>query len=130
MRKLLFVLLMCLALVWGIFMCQEARADRWLQNSSLVPGTYMLVYDDAEGTAALLGLQTYSELRGLEATLKFQSVKEAVVITIDREFSTEKLLEFMNAEPVTVGPILFKEDKIGWHQVPLPCQWVLGDMGT
>ena len=48
MKKSLFITLMVLALIWGLFECQEARADHWTQIATLLPGTYMLVGTDLE----------------------------------------------------------------------------------
>jgi hypothetical protein len=87
----------------------------------------MLVYDDAVATYEVLAYKTMAELQGLPSTVNIQSVKTVVVIEIDEEYNTKKLCEYLNADPVTIGPVLFKKDKIGWHQVPLPFQWVLGD---
>lgn len=132
-RKLLCITLMILALTWGILKCQEARADHWRQDASLLPGTYMLAYFDKSGTDFLLGLQDYSTLHELESSIKLQYVIEAIVITINREYTTGKLVKFLNTEPETVNPILFKkvelsETAVIWKQIPMPWKLVAGDV--
>jgi hypothetical protein len=127
MKKVLTVALMVLAMIWGLLMCGEAQAGFWLPSGSLLPGTYLLVYDDQDATYEMLALKTMVEMKGIPANVNFQAIKTAVVIKIDEEHNTKKLCDYLNADPVSLGPELFKEDKIGWHQVPLPFQWVLGD---
>ena len=127
MKNFLFFL-MGLAMAWGVVMCQEARADHWMQTDSLKPGTYMLIYENQTATAQMLSMQTYADLQGLSSTLNFVSVNEAVVITIDEQHTCKKLVEFLNADPVTVGAVIFRQDKIGWHQIPSPFIWVEGDL--
>jgi uncharacterized protein YccT (UPF0319 family) len=133
MKKLLIILLMCLAFTWGVIQCQEARADHWRQTSSLLPGTYMLIYIDYTMTAQMAAMQAFAEMQGIEGTLSFVSVSEALTITINEEYTTEKMITFLNAEPQTTEdqkPMMFKSEGEWWRQIPMPCKWTKGDVGT
>jgi len=123
MKKLLLAI--CL-----VFLSTTASADYWRQTSSLLPGTYMLTYFHQQSTTEMLALQEYAEAQGLPSTIKVQYLMETIVITIDAEFNTKKLVEYLNAEPQTTGPVLFKQDKIGWAQILMPCELAAGDVGA
>ena len=104
------------------------HADHWRQDASLIPGTYMVVYEHESATAQTFAMQEFAAEHGIESTILFQAVMEAIVITINKEYTTEKLVKFLNTDPLTVGPILFTKDKVGWRQIPMPCKLVVGDV--
>jgi len=41
MKKLLLVILMVMAFIWGLFECREAQADHWARTGVFDPGYYM-----------------------------------------------------------------------------------------
>ena len=121
-----------LLFVWGLVMCQTARADHWEQNASLLPGTYMLVYINVEGTWQVEYYAAMAEAQGVDANLKIEYVIQGLVMTIGGDFNTEKMVEYLNNDPPTTKdhvPILFRMGALDeWLQVPLPCKWIdVGD---
>jgi hypothetical protein len=127
MRKVLMVALMVFVFAGSVW------ADHWRQTSSLLPGTYMLIYIDHEQTTQMVAMQTYAELQGMLGALSFVSVGEALTITINEDYTTARMIEFLNAKPQTTdtqNPMIFKSEGEWWRQIPMPCKWTIGDIGT
>ena len=136
-RKIIMVIaLMVILFVWGLARCQEARADYWQQNASLLSGTYMLTYYHDGSTDMILALQEQAIIEGFNRTLLFQYMMETAIITINKEFNAAKLVEFLNTEPQTKQPVVLfvkKVDSLGgdfWIQVEMQCVLMPGDMSV
>lgn len=107
-----------------------AHADHWRATSSLLPGTYMLVYMSMESTAAIHDMYDSFAEQGVAPASNIVWTGYAVAFNFDETYNTPNLIEFMMAGPPTTPghiPVLFKKDKIGWHQIEMPCKWTLGD---
>jgi len=106
-----------------------AHADHWEQNASLLPGEYMLVFIDIQGTAQVEWYKAMAETQGVEPTIDLKCVLTGLIMVIDGEFDTEKFVTYLNAEPATTKdhePIIFAYPPAGdgWVQIPLPCKWI------
>jgi hypothetical protein len=91
---------------------------------------YMLIYISHEQTTQMTAMQAYTESQGRTGALNFVSVGEAITITIDERYTTERMVDFLNAEPQTTdtqSPMIFKSEGEWWRQIPLPCKWLKGD---
>ena len=130
-RIIMVIVLMIVLFVWGLVQCQEARADHWRATASLLPGTYKLTYNVPAQTAAILAMnETHASLLG------FIAVGEALTIIIDKEYTSDMFVEFLNVEPKTYDymlPTLFVKkvdfaEQTYWVQIKLPCKWTLGDV--
>jgi len=108
----------------------SAYADHWRATSSLLPGTYMLVYKSIENSQMMQDLYDAYAEQGVAPATNIFWTGYTVIFGFDETYNTTNLIEFMSAEPATTpenSPILFKKDKIGWHQIEMPCKWILGD---
>ena len=132
--SMLMGILMFLALMWGLYTCQEARADHWTQIATLLPGTYMLVGTDLEQSA-----QIQAVYQGLlsggsdpaDTTMNFVHRGPMLVFVVTPgSWNASHLADFFEIEPQTAPDdksYLFRKTDIGrWIQVDLPCKWVEG----
>ena len=125
---------MIIMLVWGLFRCQEAQADYWHQNASLLPGMYMLVDVDLESTLLYTRLKILQDAQGISGNASITRIGEMIVFEIDAVvYTTKAFIEYLNADPQTtelMKPILFRQQTDGtWVQLrKLPCKWMRGDM--
>ena len=121
MKKLLVICLLLIA--------STAWADHWRQTASLLPGTYMMIYDNPRTTAQMQFLQEYLRATG-EDPFGADTIVEGVIFVIGEEQKTEKLIRFMNVDPQTSpekNPFLFKQVEGCWVKIDFPCVWVKGD---
>ena len=120
-----------ICLTFMLLLATLAHADHWEQNASLLPGTYMLVYINVEGSAQMDWYAEMARIQGVDSNIQIEYVLQGLVMTIGREFSTEKLVKYLNADPTTTKdqePLLLRKDGKGWKQIPLPCKWIdVGD---
>ena len=135
-------LLMFLALIWGLYTCEEARADHWRQTASLMSGTYMIIYIDMPSTDYLVAEQEYLTSQGKPPYTEVEAVMIGLKFRITDPEKQPRLKELLNIKPKVhpdQKPILLKkgvdypdkaaiQDKIGWYQIPLPCKWIEGEV--
>ncbi len=121
-------LLVVLGLVYFLAICQDAQAERWNQNASLVPGKYMLVYTWQSETERLLYLQEYQRALEVPSVMNYGVAVIGLTFTVTKE--VEGLLEYLNSDPMVMledDPVLFREVTnqgiTGWVPIELPCAW-------
>jgi hypothetical protein len=120
-------LLLLLGLVCFLATCQDARANHWNQNASLLSGTYLLIALDEQATSEILYMKEYALMQGIEPTMDIEYVMSGIVVRIDnKKHTTDNLLGYLNASPTTTpshGPALFSKTEYGWRAIDLPCVW-------
>ena len=111
-------------------LCTPVLADHWNQNASLIPRTYLLVYMVQAQTEQIHSMYEYFEMMGIERQTDFTWIGSSMLFDIGPIFTTEKLVEYLNTDPVTTHdppPILFRLVDDVWLTIPMPCKWLRGD---
>jgi hypothetical protein len=125
-KRRVSIIVISLILLGSVF----AFAGKWYQKSSLMPGTYLLIYHDNDGMANWEGFVDWAARHDKTPQIDVQMWLYGMKFKISKEYTTESLLKFLNNDPATTkddNPVLFVEEEGGWRQIPLPCRWSTGN---
>ena len=114
----------CLTLV--LLFATPVMAEQWTQKSSLLPGEYMVVYLNRAQTSNLLYYQAMAAAQGTERIMEISQIMEGIVFTINKEFGTDGLCQYLNTDPLThpeTEPFLLQKVDDGWKPIDMPCRW-------
>lgn len=125
MKKIALVILMILALLGGIWHCQEARAE-WVATGSLLPGQYLFSYVRMDKTTQ--GRFTVAEAvsQGFQPDMQPVFWMDSYIITVDDRYNAKGLAKILNLDPPTEKDdlvFLFKLDEEGNATPVFPLRW-------